>query len=119
MLIEKYKFASLDVLLILTLITLGFVGFLRWNDLISLNMSDLSFYDNYLAIFLEKRKNDQFRKGSWIFIHRSGSFYCPLSLVKRFFVLGGAKQGLSCFAGFPTQRNGFLLGSKGFLIQGL
>ena len=51
MLIEKYKFASLDFLQILTLITLGFVGFLRWDDLINLNISDLSFHDNHLAIF--------------------------------------------------------------------
>ena len=84
MLIEKYKFASLAFLQILTLITLGFVGFLRWDDLINLKISDLSFHDNHLAIFLEKRKIDQFREGSWIFIHRSGSFYCPVSLVNRF-----------------------------------
>ena len=51
MLTEKYKFASLDFLQILTLITLNFVGFLRWDDFINLNTSGLSFHDNHLVIF--------------------------------------------------------------------
>ena len=109
MLIEKYKFASLDFLQILTLITLGFMGFLRWDDLINLNMSDLSFHDNPLAIFLKKCKNNQFREGSWIFIHRSGSFYCPVSLVNRFLILGGAEQGLPLFRRIAHTKNGFSL----------
>ena len=106
MLIEKYKFASMDFLQILTLITLGFVGFLRWDDLINLNISDLSLCDNHLAIFfLEKPKNDQFREGSWIFIHRSGSFYCPVSLVNRFFKFGWCRAGFSPVSqDFPHKR---------------
>ena len=91
MLIEKYKFAFLNFLQILTLITLGFVAFLRLDDLINLNISDPSFHDNHFAIFLEKRENDQFREGLWISIHRSGSFYFRISLVNRFLVLGGTE----------------------------
>ena len=109
MLIEKYKFASLDFLQILTLITLGFVGFLRWDDLINLNISDLSFHDNHFAIFLEERKNDQFREGSWIFIHSSGSFYYPVNLVNRFLILDGAEQGLPLFPRISHTKNGFSL----------
>ena len=109
MLIEKYKFASSDFLQILTLITLGFVGFLRWDDLININISDLSFHDNHLAIFFEKRKNDQFQEGSCIFIHRSGSFYCPVSLMNRFLILGGAEQGLPLFRRISHTKNGFSL----------
>ena len=47
LLIEKYKFASLEFLQIPTLIALGFVGFLRWDDLTSFNVSDLSFHNNH------------------------------------------------------------------------
>ena len=54
LLIEKYKFASLDFLQILTFITLGFVGFLRWDDLINLNINDHSFHYNHLASFFGK-----------------------------------------------------------------
>ena len=114
MLIEKYKFASSDFLQILTLITLGFVGFLKWDDLINLNISDLSFHDNHLAIFLEKRKNDQFQEGSWIFIRRSGSIYCPVSLVNRFLILGGAEQGLPLFRRISHTKNGFSLRKQRF-----
>ena len=62
MLIEKYKFASLDFLQSLTLITLGFVGFLTWDDLINLNISDLSFHDNHLAILWRSVKTTSFGK---------------------------------------------------------
>ena len=72
---EKYKFASLDFLQILTLITLGFVGFLRWDDLINLSISDLSFHDNHSAAFFWKSvKTTSFRKvyrysyTKWIFL---------------------------------------------------
>ena len=85
------------------------MGFLRWNDLINLNISDLSFHDNHLAIFLEKHKNDQFREGSWIFIHRSGCFYCPVSLANRFLILGGAEHGLPLFHRISHTKNGFSL----------
>ena len=64
---------------------------LRWDDLINLNISDLSFHNNHFSIFFKKRKNDQFQEGSWIFIHRNGSFYCPVSLVNRFLILGDAE----------------------------
>ena len=85
------------------------MGFLRWDDLINLNTSDLSFHNNHLAIFLEKRKNDQFRDGLWIFIHRSGSFYCPVSLVNRFLILGGAEQGLPLFRSISHRKKGVSL----------
>ena len=107
MFIEKYKFASLDFLQILTLITLGFVGFLRWDDLISLNISDLSFHDNHLAIFLEKHKNNQFRKVHGYLYIEVGLFYCPISLVNRFLILGGAEQGLPLFCRISHTKNRF------------
>ena len=41
-----------------------------------------------MAIFLEKRKNDQFREGSWIFVAASVSKYCPVLLLKKFISRG-------------------------------
>ena len=63
-LFEKFYHSSLDDIQTLTLITLGFVGFLRWDDSIQLTTSDIAFYKDHAAVFLEKRKNDQYRKGS-------------------------------------------------------
>ena len=41
---REIQVCILGFLQILTLITLGFVGFLRWDDLINLNISDPSFH---------------------------------------------------------------------------
>ena len=50
------------------LFALGFFGFLRWDDLSRLTVDNLQFEDSHLAIFLTERKNDQFCRGSWVFI---------------------------------------------------
>ena len=81
---DKFAFGDLAQLQIVTLITIGFAGFLRWDDLSRLKYSDLRFHSNYIAVFLEQRKNDQFREGSWIFIAASHSRYCPVILLQRF-----------------------------------
>ena len=85
---DKFAQASLDQLQIVTLITLGFVAFLRWDDLSRLRCYDIIFHNDHMAIFLEKRKNDQFREGSWILVAASGSRYCPVLLLKRFLSRG-------------------------------
>ena len=64
----KYGNSDLPDLQIVTLITLGFVGFFRWDDLSQLKFSDLFFYPDHLAVFLEKRKNDQLCEGSWVYM---------------------------------------------------
>ncbi|XP_020623284.1 uncharacterized protein LOC110060823 [Orbicella faveolata] len=45
------------------LFSLGFFGFLRWDDLRHFSVDSFYFADSHVAIFLEKRKNDQFREG--------------------------------------------------------
>ena len=59
MLQDKFAHNNLAELQIVTLITPGFVGFFRWDELSVLKCSDLKFYKNFLVVFLEKRKNDQ------------------------------------------------------------
>ncbi|CAH1277681.1 Hypp9761 [Branchiostoma lanceolatum] len=68
----------------LCLIVVGFSGFLRWDDLSQLHVDGVSFCEGYAALFLEKRKNDQFREGHWICIAATDSVSCPVSLLKRF-----------------------------------
>ena len=80
MLQDKFAHNNLAELQIVTLITLGFVGFFQWDELSALMCSDLKFYTNYMVVFLEKRKNDQFREGSWAYIAASHSKYCPVHL---------------------------------------
>ncbi|KAI8492033.1 hypothetical protein Bbelb_304060 [Branchiostoma belcheri] len=75
---------NLDVLQTLCIIVLGFSGFLRWDDLSQLHADDVCFCDGYVALFLEKRKNDQFREGHWICIAQTHNNTCPVSLLRRF-----------------------------------
>ena len=65
-LVHKYIDAGLPDLQIVTYITLGFFGFLCWDDLSQLRFSDLFFYHDHLALFLEKGRMTSSGKG-----HRS------------------------------------------------
>ena len=56
LLFDKFAFATLDKIQILTLIFLGFTGFLRWDDLSRIKLCDISFQESFVAIFLEQRK---------------------------------------------------------------
>ena len=85
---DKFAFASLDQLQIVTVATLGFAGFLRWDDLSRIKTCDIDFHQGFIEIFLEKRKNDQFREGSWIYIAETETRYCPVGLLKRFIQVG-------------------------------
>ena len=58
---------ELQDLLVLALITVGFAGMLRWNDLSKIHTDDIVVRKSYMAIFLESRKNDQLRHGKWVF----------------------------------------------------
>ena len=80
----KYGNSDFPDLQIVTLKTQGFVGFFRWDNLSQLKFSALFFYQDHLAVFLEKRKNDQFREGSWVYIAASHSFPCPVKLTQNF-----------------------------------
>ena len=76
---DKFAYASLDQLQIVTLATLGFAGFLRWDDLSQIKACDIDFHLGFMKLFLEKCKNDQFREGSWIYIAETETRYCPVS----------------------------------------
>ena len=108
-LFNKFYHSSLDDLQTLTLITLCFVGFLRWDDLIQLTTSDIVFYKDHAAVFLEKRKNDKYQEGSWVYIASFGSNYCPVALVKKFLRTGKHKDGSALFRKVTLTKNGFAL----------
>ena len=63
-LISRLEKGSLGDLQLATLFSLGFFGFLRWDDLCRLSVDSFHFANSHVAIFLEKRKNDQFHEGS-------------------------------------------------------
>ena len=87
-LIDKFGSGSLPELQILVLISLGFIGLFQWDELSNMKVQDITFSTDHMAIFVEKRKNDQFREGFWGFIASTNNPYCPVSLIKKFLHLG-------------------------------
>ena len=58
----------------LTMILLGFAGFLRYDELSSVRCKDVTFHDNYVIIFISKSKTDQYRNGDEIFDFKRNYF---------------------------------------------
>ena len=108
-LVHKYIDASLPDLQIVTLITLGSFGFLCWDNLSQLRLSDLFFYHDHLVLFLEKRKNDQFREGSWIYSATSTGSPCPVRLTKLFLKVGRHKGHDYLFRRVSDTKSGYAL----------
>ena len=92
--LERGSLANIQVA---TLFTLGFFGFLRWDDLHRLTVGSLHFEESHVAIFLEKQKNDQFREGSWVFIARCCAPSRPVAIVEKFTMFGKHSKTSSLF----------------------
>ena len=88
------KLADLQTL---TPITLGFAGCLRWDDLSHICVGDLSFHRDYVAVFLQSRKNDQFREGSCVFVSRWKGVLYPVALTEQLLDEGHQTQLASLF----------------------
>ena len=56
LLFDKFAFATLDKIQILTLISLGFTGFLRWDDLSRIKLCDIPFHEILYGNFLRTTK---------------------------------------------------------------
>ena len=82
---------------------LGFAAFLRFDELVSLHVSEIYFKDNYMNIFIESSKTDQYRDGAWVPVAKSGKLTCPLAMLRRYFFM----------TGFDNSDDG------GFLFRGL
>lgn len=91
---ETYK-NSTDLLVLrnLTMILIGFAGFLRYDELSSLKCKDVTVESDYLKITIQRSKTDQLREGSEVLISKGFSCACPYSMFLRF--LSQAKIDLS------------------------
>ena len=68
---------------------LAFAAFLRFDELVSLHISDIYFKDNYMDIFIESSKTDQYRDGAWVPVARSCKPTCPVVMLLRYFNMTG------------------------------
>jgi hypothetical protein len=73
-----------------TFIMVCFAGFLRYNDATHIFCDEIRFYPTHMEVFLETRKNQQFREGNVVFIARGKSVVCPVALTHRLLTLNGS-----------------------------
>ena len=108
-LLNRLEGGSIADLQLAALLALGFFGFLRWDDLHHLSVDSLNFGVSHVAIFLRRRKNDQFREGSWVFIACSSTPPCPVAVLEKFLRIGGHHKGSKLFRRVQNTKRGICL----------
>ena len=74
--------AGCVILSLAAAISLGFCGFFRYDDLAHIRVGGITISSDgaSMEIFLESRKNDQYRQGSHILLSAMNSYACPIQL---------------------------------------
>ena len=68
---------------LLFIVLVGYSGFLRISEILSIQVKHINIVPEDMSIFIPKRKNDQFRSGNKIHIARSDKPTCPVSITER------------------------------------
>ena len=68
----------------LAFMLLSFAGFFRSQEVLKLKVGDINFENDYISIFLEFSKTDQYRDGSWVLIAKTSKITCPYTVLKRY-----------------------------------
>ena len=86
---NKYSESS-DILVLrdLAIIVLGFSGFLRFDEIRSLQRTYIKFYESYLSVHLGKSKTDQYRKGDTVVIAQGSTSACPIIILSNYISKG-------------------------------
>ena len=63
---------------------LCFAGFLRFDDVSRVKRNEISFHSGYMAIKVEKSKNDQLRQGDEVLIAEGEGATCPVKILKEY-----------------------------------
>lgn len=71
----------------ITMLILGFAGFLRFNELANIKVKNITFKDLYMNICVETSKTDVYRRGNEITIAKTGGKLCPVSWIKHYLSL--------------------------------
>ena len=65
-----------------TLVIIGFIGFLRFDELSDLKLGDVNFFPSYMKILIRKSKTDVYRDGDCVYIAKSKSEICPVEILR-------------------------------------
>ena len=61
---------------------LCYAGFFRWEEVVSIRRSHITFHDDYMTIKDEKSKTDQLRQRDKVIIAQTGGSACPVSILR-------------------------------------
>ena len=84
MYLRLYRYKHLKNQRIICVCLLGFSGFMRSSEILSVKISDIVFDQNFIAVFIESSKTDQYRDDSWIMIAKTGTQLCPVDNIKTY-----------------------------------
>ena len=66
------------------LYVLSYAGFFRSEEVLSIRMSNIRFYEGFMIIKVDKSKTDQLRQGGEVVIAQSEGNVCPVFLLKEY-----------------------------------
>lgn len=113
--IDKYASDSANLmdLRIAAMCSIGFAGFLRFNELSNLKPAHFSFQYNYAKILIPESKTDIYREGNYVYISRTTTKYCPVSVVESYMNLANISKtcNLPLFRRIIKKKTGYSLGN--------
>ena len=59
-----------------------FSGFLKFNKMSRMRMSDIAWHDNYMEVNIPQYKTDINRRGKYVIIGKTGNTLCPIYWLK-------------------------------------
>ena len=96
-LIDKKNNMNLYNHRLMTMALLSYAGFFRYDEVSHLRREDVAFHTSYVAIFIQKAKNDVYREGHTVLIARTGSELDPYLSLMKYCDLANIKPKDSCF----------------------
>ena len=69
---------------IAALCTLGFARFFRFSELSNILCKHIVFLEDHIQIFVPHSKTDVYREGNFVYIAKTLSKYCPVSILLRY-----------------------------------
>ena len=67
----------------LFILLVGYAGVFRISEVLSIRVRDVTIFDDFMKVYLIKRKNDQYRDGHVSVIARSRKPTCPVGITER------------------------------------
>ena len=96
-LLEGKKKMSLYNHRLMTLAVISYAGFFRYDEVLNLRREDVAFHNSYVAIFVQKAKNDVYREGHTVLIARTGTKLDPYRYLYEYCELAGIKPKDKCY----------------------